>query len=69
MLLLPASFALAAAVAAVANRPNVLFLVVDDLNGYALRPDVHTPHLDALRASAGAVTFLNAYVQQAVCGP
>ena len=32
-------------------RPNILVLVVDDLNGYALREDVHTPHLDALKAS------------------
>lgn len=50
-------------------RPNILVLVVDDLNGYALREDVHTPHLDALKASSGAVSFVNAYAQQAVCGP
>ena len=38
-------------------------VVVDDMNAYALRDDVATPHMDALQASPGAISFLNAYVQ------
>jgi len=53
-----------------ANRPNVLFLAVDDL-----RPDIgcfgnaeaKTPNIDAL-AGRGMV-FRRAYCQQAVCSP
>jgi arylsulfatase A-like enzyme len=55
---------------AVARRPNVLFVAVDDL-----RPEfraygnsyVHSPNLDRL-ASRG-MTFTRAYCQQAVCSP
>jgi iduronate 2-sulfatase len=60
----------AGAAAAPANRPNVLFIAVDDL-----RPEfgaygasyVKSPNLDRL-ARAG-ITFNRAYVQQAVCSP
>ena len=54
--------------AAAADRPNVLFIAVDDL-----RPElatygakVKTPHLDQLAASG--IRFDRAYCQQAVCG-
>lgn len=54
--------------AATADRPNVLFIAVDDL-----RPEFGayggraiTPHLD--RLSASATRFDRAYCQQAVCG-
>lgn len=57
-------------VATAADRPNVLFIAVDDM-----RPDlgcygagfVKTPNLDRLAASG--VTFTRAYCQQAVCSP
>ena len=51
-------------------RPNVLFLVVDDLRpalGVYGDPLARTPHLDAL-ASRGMV-FERAYCQQALCAP
>ena len=56
--------------AAETNRPNVLFLVVDDL-----RPEagcygnlvVKTPNID--RLAARGVVFNRAYCQQAVCSP
>ena len=58
--------------AASASRPNVLLTIFDDLRP-ALEPygetGAHTPSLQALASSAGATTFLNAYVQFAVCGP
>jgi arylsulfatase A-like enzyme len=61
---------LAAAGGASPERPNVLFLAVDDL-----RPQLgcygdryaKTPHIDGL--AAGGVVFQRAYCQQAVCGP
>jgi arylsulfatase A-like enzyme len=61
---------LAAAAASAADRPNILFVAVDDL-----RPEfgaygasyIKSPNLDRL-AKAG-ITFNRAYVQQAVCSP
>jgi iduronate 2-sulfatase len=57
------------------GRSNVLYLVADDLRPemagpapYAQKQAV-TPNIDKLASSAGAVTFSNAYCQQAVCGP
>lgn len=53
-----------------ANRPNVLFICVDDLRPalgcYGDRIAI-TPNIDTL-ARQGR-TFLHAYVQEAVCGP
>lgn len=65
-----AALLLISGTAAAAERPNVLFLAVDDL-----RPDlgcygadfVHTPNLDRLAASG--TVFTRAYCQQAVCSP
>ena len=51
------------------TRPNVLFLVVDDLRpqlGCYGRRQMVTPHIDAL-ASRG-VLFRRAYCQVPVCG-
>lgn len=56
--------------AAQSARPNVLFIMIDDL-----RPDLgvygnraaHTPHMDALARSG--LVFDRAYTQQAVCAP
>ena len=56
---------------AVKTQPkNILFIAVDDLkpllSNYG-HPEMHTPNFDRL-AKMG-VSFTNAYVQQAVCGP
>lgn len=52
-----------------AEKPNVLFIAIDDLRpslGCYGAPDVRTPHLDAL-ASQGSL-FNRAYAQVATCG-
>jgi arylsulfatase A-like enzyme len=53
-----------------AERPNVLFIAIDDLNpsiGIYGAMEVATPHMDRLGASG--TTFLNAACQFPVCGP
>ncbi|MEO1237050.1 MAG: sulfatase, partial [Planctomycetota bacterium] len=57
------------AAAAASPRPNVVLVVIDDLNhdvGYA-GLDVHTPNLDRL-AERGRV-FMNAHTNSPVCNP
>ena len=52
------------------NRPNILFLICDDLNcdlGSYGHPQVRTPNIDRL-ASRG-VLFENAHCQYPLCGP
>ncbi len=54
---------------AAAARPNIVFIMADDL-GYADlscygRRDIHTPHIDAI--AANGVRFLQAYANSAVC--
>ena len=69
-LTLLASVLAVAAAASAADRPNVLFVAVDDM-----RPDlgcygtdfIKTPNLD--RLAAGGLVFDRAYCQQAVCSP
>lgn len=53
-----------------AQRPNVLFILVDDLRpdlGIYGHPTAQTPNMDALGRSG--IVFDNAFVSQAVCGP
>lgn len=54
-----------------AERPNVLFIVIDDLNdvpGFmGVNPDAKTPSMDAL-AAQGTV-FKNAHCSYPLCGP
>ncbi len=54
------------------ERPNVLFIAIDDLNdwvsSYEGHPQAKTPHLDAF-AETGAVVFQNAHCAAPVCGP
>ncbi|NNM30346.1 MAG: sulfatase-like hydrolase/transferase, partial [Akkermansiaceae bacterium] len=70
LLLLLAAGALLPAPAGAAKRPNVLFIVCDDLNthlafdGYG---PIQTPHLD--KFSKRALTFERAYCQYPVCNP
>ncbi|HCN78952.1 MAG TPA: sulfatase [Verrucomicrobiales bacterium] len=53
------------------QKPNVLFIAVDDLNDFPTfsnrYPDAKTPHMDAL-AKQGIV-FSNAHCQAPLCGP
>lgn len=64
------ALALGATFVAIAKRPNVLFIICDDLNvhlsaaGYDAVP---TPALE--RFAAESVTFSRAYCQYPVCGP
>ena len=56
--------------AAETNRPNVLFIVVDDLRtelGCYGKDYIKSPNIDGLAKSG--VVFNRAYVQQAVCSP
>ena len=61
---------LLAAVTAAAAKPNVLFVISDDLN-YNLSGDGHpeckTPNLD--RFAKSGVSFTRAYCQFPFCGP
>jgi choline-sulfatase len=53
------------------ERPNVLFIAVDDLNDWVGplkgHPLVKTPHIDQL--AARGTTFLNAHCQAPLCNP
>lgn len=56
--------------ASVEDRPNVLFVVADDLRpalGVYGHPLVKSPFIDKLAQES--VVFTNAYTQQAVCAP
>jgi choline-sulfatase len=54
-----------------AQRPNVLFIAIDDQNDWVGplggHPLVKTPHMD--RLAARGTTFLNAHVQSPLCNP
>lgn len=54
-----------------AGRPNVLLMICDDLNDWALHlkghPEAITPNMDRLRDMG--VSFSNAHVAVPVCGP
>ena len=63
-------------IAAVARpKYSVLYMIADDLRPEFAGPQpygqsqAHTPSIDRLAASPGAITFAKAYCQQAVCGP
>jgi arylsulfatase A-like enzyme len=66
-----AGAALATAAAAAAERPNVLFIAIDDLNhwvGYTGRnPQARTPNID--RLSQRGVSFTRAYCAAPLCNP
>jgi arylsulfatase A-like enzyme len=54
-----------------ADKPNVLFIAIDDLNDWVGpldgHPQVKTPHMDAL--AARGTTFTNAHCQAPLCNP
>lgn len=56
---------------ALARKPNVLFLAIDDLNDWVGclkgHPQVQTPHIDAL--AARGTLFANAHCQAPLCNP
>ena len=55
---------------AAAERPNVLFVIVDDLRpelGCYGNPEIRTPHFD--RFAENAATFTQAYCPAAACAP
>jgi arylsulfatase A-like enzyme len=64
-------FGLPFAKEATANKPNVLFIVGDDMGysdvGFHKCKDIPTPNLDALAASG--VRFSNGYVSGPYCSP
>ncbi|HXG46372.1 MAG TPA: sulfatase [Methylomirabilota bacterium] len=61
-------FFCAALALSAANKPNVLFIAVDDLNHWVGRnPQTRTPHIDRL-AKMG-VTFTRAYCAAPICNP
>lgn len=66
-----ASCCLARASDTPAAKPNVLLIICDDLNDWALHPPGHpvakTPNIDRLRERC--VSFSNAHVVVPVCGP
>ena len=57
--------------AAPATRPNILFILPDQLRSQALgcmgNPDVHTPNID--RLAAGGLTLPNTFANTPVCCP
>jgi arylsulfatase A-like enzyme len=60
----------AAAITPATEKPNVLMIVIDDLNDYVLEPkfnNVKTPNLDAF--AEGALNFLRAYAPAPICNP
>lgn len=69
--LLAASAFVAASFAAPAARPNIVFVLVDDLRwddlGAAGHPFVKTPHLD--RVAKEGVLFRNAFATTVICSP
>lgn len=73
-ILISVALALGTCVAAprpAADRPNVIFILTDDLGwgdlGHAGHPYVRTPHID--RLAAGGTVVSNFYVNSTVCSP
>ena len=66
-----ASMAVFAAAEGNTEKPNVLFIAVDDLNDFPLfahrHPDAKTPHMD--RLAARGMVFTSAHCPFPLCGP
>ncbi|MFT5130264.1 MAG: choline-sulfatase [Rhodothermales bacterium] len=64
-------FIFASACLALADKPNILFLAIDDQNDWigclGGHPQAHTPHIDSL-ATRGTL-FSNAHCQSPLCNP
>lgn len=56
---------------AAAPRPNIVFILIDDLRydtfGFMGHPFLETPHIDAL--ASGGMQFCNAFVTTSLCSP
>jgi arylsulfatase A-like enzyme len=69
--LLLAAISLLVSPARTADRPNILLIIIDDLNDYVGclggHPDAHTPNIDDL-AEEG-ILFTNAHCNAPVCNP
>jgi arylsulfatase A-like enzyme len=70
-MLLPLALLLGLAPPNLADRPNVLFVAIDDLNDWVGclngHPQAQTPHLD--RLAARGMLFTNAHCQAPLCNP
>ena len=65
-----AVFSCSMALKAQPKKPNVVFIIADDLNGYATRdeyPMIQTPYLDKFREES--INFVNATCSSPVCVP
>lgn len=62
---------LVGAPASAADRPNIVFILIDDLRhdtfGFMGHPFVETPHVD--RLARGGARFTNAFVTTSLCSP
>ncbi len=62
---------LVAAPASAADRPNIVFILIDDLRhdtfGFMGHPFVETPYIDQL--ARGGARFKNAFVTTSLCSP
>src|SRR4051812_49818691 len=62
---------IAPGLATATDRPNVLFIAIDDLNDWVGclkgHPQVQTPHID--RLAARGTLFANAHCQAPLCNP
>lgn len=70
-LLIIFAVAISQPVSAQSDKPNVLFIAIDDLNDWVHHlqghPKVQTPHMDQL--AARGVAFTNAHTQAPLCNP
>lgn len=68
---LPVALCMLGSPVAGAEKPNVVFIAIDDQNDWighlGGHPLAKTPHLD--RLAAGGTTFLNAHCQSPLCNP
>lgn len=71
LILAAAAMLLPGASAAASEKPNILFIAVDDLNDWTGclggHPQAKTPHMD--RLAARGTVFLNAHCQAPLCNP
>lgn len=71
VILLLSAFGLSTSPTGAAEKPNILFIAIDDLNDWVAplsgHPQVKTPYMD--RLAAKGTTFTNAHCQAPLCNP